>query len=269
MRHLVSQALDSLAVDARLHTAAAADPLPVRLVLQPVVDRNKSYLEGTQTPLGGYGQNYGIGYLPAGPAEPDHAAGRLAGGRGRTVEGAPSGGVFPEGGGALTCGACSQRRKKMAALYDLREELTELLRLGLSGVAVLGEYPGEGKRYPQAVASVAVGIAGAVLEKLDYLGEQEAGEQTGRRWETHLQLELSVPRQAGAGELYRLFDRAAGLLLTYGGRYGLREVECGAVKYLRERDCFALPCTARCLREESELHPGTALTGFEVTRRSD
>ena len=41
--------------------------LPVRLVLQPVVDRNKSYLEGTQTPLGGYGQNYGIGYLPAGP----------------------------------------------------------------------------------------------------------------------------------------------------------------------------------------------------------
>ena len=106
----------------------------------------------------------------------------------------------------------------MAALYDLREELTELLRLGLSGVAVLGEYPGEGKRYPQAVTSVAVGIAGAVLEKLDYLGEQEAGEQTGRRWETHLQLELSVPRQAGAGELYRLFDRAAGLLLTYGGR---------------------------------------------------
>lgn len=157
----------------------------------------------------------------------------------------------------------------MAALYDLREELTELLRLGLSGVVVLGEYPGEGKRYPQAVASVAVGIAGAVLEKLDYLGEQEAGEQTGRRWETHLQLELSVPRQAGAGELYRLFDRAAELLLTYGGRYGLREVECGAVKYLRERDCFALPCTARCLREESELHPGTALTGFEVTRRSD
>ena len=116
---------------------------------------------------------------------------------------------------------------------------------------------------------MAVGIAGAVLEKLDYLGEQEAGEQTGRRWETHLQLELSVPRQAGAGELYRLFDRAAGLLLTYGGRYGLREVECGAVKYLRERDCFALPCTARCLREESELHPGTALTGFGVTRRSD
>ena len=34
------------------------------MVLQPVADRNKSYLEGTETPLGGYGQNYGIGYLP-------------------------------------------------------------------------------------------------------------------------------------------------------------------------------------------------------------
>ena len=64
---LVTRALDSLAVDALLHAAAAADPLPVRLVLQPVADRNKSYLEGTETPLGGYGQNYGIGYLPAGP----------------------------------------------------------------------------------------------------------------------------------------------------------------------------------------------------------
>lgn len=64
---MVSQALDSLAVDARLHTATESDPLPVRLVLQPVADRNKSYLEGAQTPLGGYGQNYGIGYLPAGP----------------------------------------------------------------------------------------------------------------------------------------------------------------------------------------------------------
>ena len=67
----------------------------------------------------------------------------------------------------------------MAALYDLREELTELLRLGLSGVAVLGEYPGEGKRYPQAVASVAVGIAGAVLEKLDYLGNRRPGNRPG------------------------------------------------------------------------------------------
>lgn len=66
IRRLVTRALDSLAVDALLHTAGSEAPRPVRLVLQPVADRNKSYLEGTETPLGGYGQNYGIGYLPAG-----------------------------------------------------------------------------------------------------------------------------------------------------------------------------------------------------------
>ena len=41
------------------------------MVLQPVADRNKSYLEGTETPLGGYGQNYGIGYLPAADCPPN------------------------------------------------------------------------------------------------------------------------------------------------------------------------------------------------------
>mgnify|MGYP000026007160 CR=1 FL=1 len=157
----------------------------------------------------------------------------------------------------------------MAALYDLREELTELLRQGLDSVAVTGEYPGEGRRYPQTMPAVAVGIAEAALAKLDYLGEQEAGEQSGRRWETQFRLELSVPRKSGAGELYRLFDRTAELLLTYGSRYGLREVSCGAAEYVRERDCFAMPCTALCVREETETQPGTAITGFEVTRRSD
>ena len=34
----------------------------------------------------------------------------------------------------------------MAALYDLREELTALLRQGLPDAAVTGEYPGEGRR---------------------------------------------------------------------------------------------------------------------------
>lgn len=49
----------------------------------------------------------------------------------------------------------------MAALYDLREELTALLRQGLPDAAVTGEYPGEGRRYPQTVPAVAVGIAEA------------------------------------------------------------------------------------------------------------
>ena len=75
----------------------------------------------------------------------------------------------------------------MAALYDLREELTALLRQGLPDAAVTGEYPGEGRRYPQTVPAVAVGIAEAALQKLDYLGEQDAGEQSGRRWETRPQ----------------------------------------------------------------------------------
>ena len=110
----------------------------------------------------------------------------------------------------------------MAALYDLREELTALLRQGLPDAAVTGEYPGEGRRYPQTVPAVAVGIAEAALQKLDYLGEQDAGEQSGRRWETRFQLELSAPRRSGAGELYRLFDQVSGLLLTYGSRYGLQ-----------------------------------------------
>ena len=87
----------------------------------------------------------------------------------------------------------------MAALYDLREELTALLRQGLPDAAVTGEYPGEGRRYPQTVPAVAVGIAEAALQKLDYLGEQDAGEQSGRRWETRFQLELSAPRRSGAG----------------------------------------------------------------------
>lgn len=51
----------------------------------------------------------------------------------------------------------------MAALYDLREELTALLRQGLPDAAVTGEYPGEGRRYPQTVPAVAVGIAEAAL----------------------------------------------------------------------------------------------------------
>ena len=66
IKRLITRALDSLAVDGLLHAAGQDEPLPVRVVLQPVADRNKSYLEGTETPLGGYGQNYGIGYLPAG-----------------------------------------------------------------------------------------------------------------------------------------------------------------------------------------------------------
>lgn len=66
VKRLITRALDSLAVDGLLHAAGQDEPLPVRVVLQPVADRNKSYLEGTETPLGGYGQNYGIGYLPAG-----------------------------------------------------------------------------------------------------------------------------------------------------------------------------------------------------------
>ena len=123
----------------------------------------------------------------------------------------------------------------MAALYDLREELTALLRQGLPDAAVTGEYPGEGRRYPQTVPAVAVGIAEAALQKLDYLGEQDAGEQSGRRWETRFQLELSAPRRSGAGELYRLFDQVSGLLLTYGSRYGLQEVDCGRAEYIRER----------------------------------
>ena len=117
----------------------------------------------------------------------------------------------------------------MAAPYDLREELTALLRQGLPDAAVTGEYPGEGRRYPQTVPAVAVGIAEAALQKLDYLGEQDAGEQSGRRWETRFQLELSAPRRSGAGELYRLFDQVSGLLLTYGSRYGLQEVRQGGV----------------------------------------
>ena len=157
----------------------------------------------------------------------------------------------------------------MAALYDLREELTALLRQGLPEAAVTGEYPGEGRRYPQTVPAVAVGIAEAALQKLDYLGEQDAGEQSGRRWETRFQMELSAPRRSGAGELYRLFDQVSGLLLTYGSRYGLQEVDCGKAEYIRERDCFALTCTALCVLEETETQPGTAITGFEVTRRSD
>lgn len=157
----------------------------------------------------------------------------------------------------------------MAALYDLREELTALLRQGLPDAAVTGEYPGEGRRYPQTVPAVAVGIAEAALQKLDYLGEQDAGEQSGRRWEIRFQLELSAPRRSGAGELYRLFDQVSGLLLTYGSRYGLQEVDCGRAEYIRERDCFALTCTALCVLEETETQPGTAITGFEVTRRSD
>ena len=60
----------------------------------------------------------------------------------------------------------------MAALYDLREELTVLLRQGLPDAAVTGEYPGEGRRYPQTVPAVAVGIAEAALQKLDYLGRR-------------------------------------------------------------------------------------------------
>ena len=59
VKRLITRALDSLAVDGLLHAAGQDEPLPV-------ADRNKSYLEGTETPLGGYGQNYGIGYLPAG-----------------------------------------------------------------------------------------------------------------------------------------------------------------------------------------------------------
>ena len=121
----------------------------------------------------------------------------------------------------------------MAALYDLREELTALLRQGLPDAAVTGEYPGEGRRYPQTVPAVAVGIAEAALQKLDYLGEQDAGEQSGRRWETRFQLELSAPRRSGAGELYRLFDQVSGLLLTYGSRYGLQEVDCGRAEDIR------------------------------------
>ena len=121
----------------------------------------------------------------------------------------------------------------MAALYDLREELTALLRQGLPDAAVTGEYPGEGRRYPQTVPAVAVGIAEAALQKLDYLGEQDAGEQSGRRWETRFQLELSAPRRSGAGELYRLFDQVSGLLLTYGSRHGLQEVDCGRAEYIR------------------------------------
>ena len=147
----------------------------------------------------------------------------------------------------------------MAALYDLREELTALLRQGLPDAAVTGEYPGEGRRYPQTVPAVAVGIAEAALQKLDYLGEQDAGEQSGRRWETRFQLELSAPRRSGAGELYRLFDQVSGLLLTYGSRYGLQEVDCGKAEYIRERDCFALTCTALCVLEETETQPGTAI----------
>ena len=66
IKRLITRALDSLAVDGLLHAAGQDEPLPVRVVLQPVADRNKSYLEGTAPPLGGYGQNDGIGYLPAG-----------------------------------------------------------------------------------------------------------------------------------------------------------------------------------------------------------
>ena len=77
------------------------------------------------------------------------------------------------------------------------------------------------------------------------------------------------PDRSGAGELYRLFDQVSGLLLTYGSRYGLQEVDCGKAEYIRERDCFALTCTALCVLEETETQPGTAITGFEVTRRSD
>ena len=265
VKRLITRALDSLAVDGLLHAAGQDEPLPVRVVLQPVADRNKSYLEGTETPLGGYGQNYGIPpgrrALPCrrttGWKQPENSGGYAAGR------------CFPCGERHFTCGVSSQRRKMMAALYDLREELTALLRQGLPDAAVTGEYPGEGRRYPQTVPAVAVGIAEAALQKLDYLGEQDAGEQSGRRWETRFQLELSAPRRSGAGELYRLFDQVSGLLLTYGSRYGLQEVDCGKAEYIRERDCFALTCTALCVLEETETQPGTAITGFEVTRRSD
>ena len=88
VKRLITRALDSLAVDGLLHAAGQDEPLPVRVVLQPVADRNKSYLEGTETPLGGYGQNYGIGYLPAGEES-------LA------MQGTPPGGVVPAGRGTL------------------------------------------------------------------------------------------------------------------------------------------------------------------------
>lgn len=58
----VAAALDILGCPGVLHTGE--EQLPVTLVLQPVADRNKSYLETAQTPAGGYGQSYAIGYLP-------------------------------------------------------------------------------------------------------------------------------------------------------------------------------------------------------------
>ena len=65
----------------------------------------------------------------------------------------------------------------MAALYDLREELTALLRQGLPDAAVTGEYPGEGRRYPQTVPAVAVGIAEAALQN-----SPDAGGKPGSSW---------------------------------------------------------------------------------------
>ena len=44
VKRLITRALDSLAVDGLLHAAGQDEPLPVRVVLQPVADRNKSYL---------------------------------------------------------------------------------------------------------------------------------------------------------------------------------------------------------------------------------
>lgn len=158
----------------------------------------------------------------------------------------------------------------MTVLSDLREEITELLRQGLGETAsVTGEYPGLGRTYPLTMPSVAVGIAETAVSRLDYLGEQDAGTASGRRWEVSFRLELSVPRRSGAGELCRLFDRTAELLLAFGSRYGLSEIRCGRTEYARERDCFLMDCTAVCVREETSTQPGTAITGFEVTRRSD
>lgn len=101
VKRLITRALDSLAVDGLLHAAGQDEPLPVRVVLQPVADRNKSYLEGTETPLGGYGQNYGIGYLPAGEESLSMQADDWLETSRRTVAGTPPGGVFPAGRGTL------------------------------------------------------------------------------------------------------------------------------------------------------------------------
>lgn len=59
----ITRALQRLGVTALLKLPEGE--LPIAMVLQPVTDRNRSYLETQQTPTGGYRQNYAIGYVAA------------------------------------------------------------------------------------------------------------------------------------------------------------------------------------------------------------